>query len=94
MAWVKPRRSSPGQEGGVAGNSGGTGGSSLPGGGPAALGGGDTGLGRRREAGAPKHQCHRCHNAAGKVLGNGLTPPASPPPMAVGQICSKGRLAS
>ena len=45
MAWVRPRRSRPGQEGADAGNSGGIGGSSLPGGGPAALGGGDTGLG-------------------------------------------------
>ena len=42
---MRPRRSRPGLEGGVAGNSGGTGGSSLPGGGPAALGVGDTGLG-------------------------------------------------
>jgi len=63
MAWVRPRRSRagrsrPGQDGSITGNSGGTSGSSLPGGGPAALGGGDTGLGRRREAGAPKHQCH------------------------------------
>ena len=44
MAWVRPRRSRAGQEGGVAGKSGGTGGTSLPGVGPAALGGGDTGL--------------------------------------------------
>ena len=58
MAWARPRRSRAGQEGSVAGNSGGTGGSLLPGGGPAALGGGHTGLGRRREAWAPKDQCH------------------------------------
>jgi len=58
MAWVRPRRSRLGQEGGVAGNSGGTGGSSLPGGGPTALGVGGTGLGRRRESRAPKDQCH------------------------------------
>ena len=70
MAWVRPRRSRPGQEGADAGNSGGIGGSSLPGGGPAALGGGDTGLGRRREARplsiratAP---CHRCHNTVAR----------------------------
>ncbi len=69
MAWVRPsrsspnrprpRRSGPGQEGGVAGNSGGAGGSSLPAGGSAALGGGDTGLGRRRETRAPRDQCHQ-----------------------------------
>ncbi len=59
-------------------------------------GAGGRGHVRRVETGGEGsfHRCHRCRNTAGKELGNGSTSPASPPPVAVGQICSSGRLAS
>ena len=74
MAWVRPRRSRAGQEGGVAGNSGGTGGTSLPVGGPVALGGGDTGLGRCRERRPPFIDATAVTTLLGWTLGNGARP--------------------
>ena len=88
MAWVRPRRSRPGQEGADACTSGGTGGSSLPGGGPAALGGGDTGLRRRRGARRPPFidataRCHRCHNTVANDLRKRPSPACQWLPVAV-----------
>jgi hypothetical protein len=91
MAWVRPRPSRAGQEGGVAGNSGGTGGSSLPGGGPAALGGGDTGLGRKREAGAPSIDATAVTTRWTRTSGNGPALLASGQPVAV-DISSLGAI--
>ena len=95
MAWVRPRRSRPGQEGGVAGNSGGTGGSSLPGDGPAAPGGRDTGLGRWREARPFSIHATAVTTRRPTTSGNGLTLLASSPcgccPLILVAICESNR---
>jgi len=92
IAWVRPRRSRAGQEGGVAGNSGGTGGSSLPGGGPVALGGGDTGLGLRREARVPRDQCHHWVQFVTVLYGRRGFNPLNLAPKDARQRSGRGRL--
>jgi len=48
--------------------------------------------GKETGGGGSFHRCHRCHNTVGKDLGKGSTRLLVPTPVAVGQICSSGRL--
>ena len=92
MAWVRPRRSRAGQEGGVTGNSGGTGGSSLPVGGPAALGGGDTGLGAEAGGEGSKGSVPPAGSGCRRpLLPQGIQAPSTGPPGRVTMWCSLER---
>jgi len=61
---------------------------------PGGAGGRGHGAGAETGGGGSFHRCHRCHKTAGKDLGKGSTRLLVPTPVAVGQICSSGRLAS